>query len=94
MIELGQENQNLQVVQTKRSNRKWEKDSEIIQCNGCAKKFSVSIRKVKAQTMYFCLTKVSNITHTTLPGVTSGMCYAGTTRNAKACLIKDSMPIL
>ena len=46
MMELGQENQNLQVVQNQRSARKWEKDSEVIQCNGCSKKFSVSIRKV------------------------------------------------
>ena len=47
MIELGQENQNLQVVQNMRNNRKWEKDSEVVQCNGCSKKFSVSIRKVR-----------------------------------------------
>ncbi|CAB4017239.1 early endosome antigen 1-like, partial [Paramuricea clavata] len=45
MIELGQENQNLQVVQNVRSNRKWEKDNEVMQCNGCSKKFSVSLRK-------------------------------------------------
>ena len=47
MIELGQENQNLQVVQNMRNSRKWEKDSEVVQCNGCSKKFSVSIRKVR-----------------------------------------------
>ncbi len=46
MIELGQENQNLQVVQTLRSNRKWEKDNEVTQCHACSKKFSVSVRKV------------------------------------------------
>lgn len=47
MIELGQENQNLQVEQNIRNNRKWEKDNDVVQCNACAKKFSVSVRKVR-----------------------------------------------
>ena len=47
MVELGQENQNLQVVQNMRNNRKWENDKDAIQCNNCSKKFTVSIRKVK-----------------------------------------------
>ena len=59
MIELGQENQNLQVVQNVRSNRKWEKDTEVMQCNSCSKKFSVSVRKVMFHYSYVYFSLVS-----------------------------------
>ena len=44
--ELGREHQTLQIVKSRQSERKWEKDKEAMACNNCKVKFSVSVRKV------------------------------------------------
>ena len=44
--ELGREHQTLQIVKSRQSERKWEKDKEAVACNNCNVKFSVSVRKV------------------------------------------------
>ena len=44
--ELGREHQTLQIVKSRQSERKWEKDKEVLSCNTCNLKFGVSIRKV------------------------------------------------
>ncbi len=43
---LGREYQTLQIVTTRQTEHKWEKDTEAMNCNGCNVKFSVSVRKV------------------------------------------------
>ena len=37
----------LQITNTKVQSRKWADDSEVKDCMGCSKKFSVTIRKVR-----------------------------------------------
>ena len=44
--ELGREHQTLQIIKSRQSERKWERDREATNCNNCNVKFSVSIRKV------------------------------------------------
>ncbi len=44
--DLGREYQTLQIVTTRQTERKWEKDKEAMNCNSCNVKFSVSVRKV------------------------------------------------
>ena len=44
--ELGREHQKLQIVQSRDSQRTWEKDHDAIACNKCNKRFSVTVRKV------------------------------------------------
>ena len=44
--ELGREHQTLQIVHTRQSQRKWEKDSEVSNCSACKRKFSVNVRRV------------------------------------------------
>ena len=44
--ELGREHQTLQIVHSRQSQRKWEKDSEVSNCTACKKKFSVNVRRV------------------------------------------------
>lgn len=44
--ELGREYQTLQIVTSRQSERKWEKDKEATSCNGCNAKFNVSTRRV------------------------------------------------
>ena len=46
MHELGRENQTLQITQNKTMTRKWASDSEVNNCMGCSKAFSVTVRKV------------------------------------------------
>lgn len=43
--ELGRENQSLQIMTTKVQNRKWTDDSQVLDCMGCGKAFSLTIRK-------------------------------------------------
>jgi len=52
--ELGREHQTLQIVHTRQSERKWEKDSDVTNCNACSKKFSVNVRKVGYERSIFC----------------------------------------
>ena len=47
--ELGREHQTLQIVKSRQSERKWEKDKEAVACNNCSAKFTVSTRKVSSQ---------------------------------------------
>ena len=46
MHELGRENQNLQIVQSRQMTRKWADDQEVKNCMGCEKAFSVTVRRV------------------------------------------------
>uniref|UniRef100_A0A4W3IG95 Early endosome antigen 1 n=1 Tax=Callorhinchus milii TaxID=7868 RepID=A0A4W3IG95_CALMI len=45
MQELGRENQTLQIKQTQTINRKWTEDNDVVNCMGCGKGFSVTLRK-------------------------------------------------
>lgn len=45
MMELTQENQSLQILNTQKNARRWESDTDVTACNGCEKLFSLSIRK-------------------------------------------------
>ncbi|XP_022103962.1 early endosome antigen 1-like [Acanthaster planci] len=45
MHELGRENQNLQIVQSKQMARKWADDTEVKSCMACDKAFSVTVRR-------------------------------------------------
>ena len=49
--ELGREHQTLQIVKSRVSERKWEKDIEVMDCNNCKVKFGVSNRKVSGEIM-------------------------------------------
>lgn len=51
--ELGREHQTLQIVKSRQSERKWEKDKEAVACNNCSAKFNVSIRKVRSEVSVF-----------------------------------------
>jgi hypothetical protein len=46
MQELGTELQTLQLIHSRATERKWDKDREIIACTGCRRNFTVSTRKV------------------------------------------------
>lgn len=44
--ELGREYQTLQILHSRQGERKWEKDSEVVACHNCKRKFTVGMRKV------------------------------------------------
>ncbi|VDQ08069.1 unnamed protein product [Trichobilharzia regenti] len=46
VIELGRENQTLQVLRERLTNRQWTKDDEAMTCFGCDREFSISTRRV------------------------------------------------
>lgn len=46
LLELGRENQSLQIFSNKTVSRKWADDNEVSNCMDCDKAFSVTIRKV------------------------------------------------
>nr|CAH8851261.1 unnamed protein product [Trichobilharzia regenti] len=45
VIELGRENQTLQVLRERLTNRQWTKDDEAMTCFGCDREFSISTRR-------------------------------------------------
>jgi len=45
MMELTQENQSLQILNTQKNARRWESDTDVAACNGCDRAFSMKIRK-------------------------------------------------
>ena len=49
LLELGRENQSLQIFSNKTVTRKWADDSEVLNCMACNKAFSVTVRKVRTQ---------------------------------------------
>ena len=51
--ELGTEYQSLQLIQSRQSDRKWDKDRDIIACTNCRQSFNVSTRKVKKSFFFF-----------------------------------------
>ena len=56
MHELGRENQNLQIVQSRQMTRKWADDQEVKNCMGCDKVFSVTVRRVSIAFSVFMVT--------------------------------------
>jgi early endosome antigen 1 len=46
LLELGRENQSLQIFNNKAVTRKWADDSQVHNCMDCQKPFSVTNRKV------------------------------------------------
>lgn len=47
LLELGRENQSLQIFSNKAVTRKWADDSQVHSCMDCEKAFSVTVRKVR-----------------------------------------------
>ncbi|ELT92845.1 hypothetical protein CAPTEDRAFT_118123, partial [Capitella teleta] len=45
LLELGRENQSLQIFSNKAVTRKWADDSQVHSCMDCEKAFSVTVRK-------------------------------------------------
>ena len=45
--DLGSEFQTLQMIHSRQSDRKWDRDREVVACTNCRKSFNVSTRKVK-----------------------------------------------
>ena len=46
LLDLGRENQILQIEQAKLVGRNWQDDSQVTECTACAKQFSLTVRKV------------------------------------------------
>ena len=47
MQELGAEFQTLQLIHSRMTERKWDKDRDVVACTGCRRNFTVSTRKVR-----------------------------------------------
>ena len=53
MQELGAEFQTLQLIHSRMSERKWDKDKDVIACTGCRRNFTVSTRKVRKKLVLY-----------------------------------------
>ncbi|CAH8534207.1 unnamed protein product [Schistosoma mattheei] len=87
VVELGRENQILQVLRDRLTNRQWTKDDEALTCFGCDREFSISTRRHHCRNCggIFCQNCSSNRASTTFskdPVRVCQMCYEELTSNA------------
>ncbi|CAH8850966.1 unnamed protein product [Trichobilharzia szidati] len=78
VIELGRENQTLQVLRERLTNRQWTKDDEAMTCFGCDREFSISTRRHHCRNCggIFCQTCSSNRAATTFSKDPVRVCQA------------------
>ncbi|CAH8549295.1 unnamed protein product [Schistosoma rodhaini] len=86
VVELGRENQILQVLRDRLTNRQWTKDDEAVTCFGCDREFSISTRRHHCRNCggIFCQNCSSNRAPTTFskdPVRVCQMCYEELTSN-------------